>query len=124
MYLVGAPHPHKTEAQLIIERLVSSKERLVSDAEVLQEILHRYSAIDCREAISPAIQVLIDIVDEIFPIEREDALHAANIVTGRERHGARDAIHIAVMERHGIGTIFSFDKDYDRRPGLERIWKL
>jgi predicted nucleic acid-binding protein len=124
MYLIGAPHPHKTDAQLIIERLISSKERLVCDAEVMQEILHRYAAIDRREAIGPAIDVLIDIVDEIFSIEREDVLRAADIVTGRTRQGARDAIHIAVMERHGIRTIFSFDKDYDRYAGLTRIWTL
>ena len=124
MYLIGAPHPHKTDAQLIVERLIASKERLVCDAEVIQEILHRYAAIDRREAIGPAIKVLIDIVDEIFPIEREDVLRAADIVTGRTGQGARDAIHIAVMERHGIRTIFSFDKDYDRYSGLTRVWKL
>ncbi|MCZ2147544.1 MAG: type II toxin-antitoxin system VapC family toxin [Bryobacterales bacterium] len=34
---------------------------------------------------------------------------------------ARDALHIAVMERYSIKTIFSFDRDFDRWPGLERI---
>ena len=42
MYLVGAEHPHKTDAQRLLERLTMDKRRLVSDAEVLQEILHRY----------------------------------------------------------------------------------
>ena len=50
-----------------------------------------------------------------------DVLRAAEIVRGRERQSARDALHIAVMERYGIGTIFSFDGDFDRWPGLERI---
>jgi len=45
MYLVGAPHPHKADAQRILERLTTEKQRLVTDAEVLQEILHRYIAI-------------------------------------------------------------------------------
>jgi hypothetical protein len=54
MYLLGAAHPKKTEAQILLERLIAAGERLVTDAEVLQEILHRYTAIDRREAIAPA----------------------------------------------------------------------
>jgi predicted nucleic acid-binding protein len=37
---------------------------------------------------------------------------------------ARDAVHIAVMERHGIRSILSFDGDFDRWPGLERIYRV
>ena len=124
MYLVGSPHAHKTDAQLILERLVAAKERLVCDAEVLQEILHRYAAIDRREAIAHALQVLLAMVDEVFPIEREDVLRAAVIVSGTGRQSARDALHIAVMERYGVSAIFSFDRDYDRHPSLERISKV
>jgi predicted nucleic acid-binding protein len=40
MYLVGAEHPHKADAQRILERCISEQARLVTDAEVLQEILH------------------------------------------------------------------------------------
>ena len=49
MYLVGAPHPRKSDAQRCLEKLISNRERLVTDAEVLQEILHRYVAIDRRD---------------------------------------------------------------------------
>lgn len=124
MYLVGGAHPHKADAQLILEGLVAAKHRLVCDAEVLQEILHRYSAIERREAIRPALHVLLGVVDEVLPIELEDVLRAAEIVSGKKRQRARDALHIAVMERHGISSIFSFDADYDRWPGLERISRL
>lgn len=51
MYLIGAPHPHKSDAQRLLERLVSEHQRLVTDAEVLQEILHRYVALNRRDAI-------------------------------------------------------------------------
>ena len=39
MYLVGATPPHKVDAQRLLERFVTARERLVTDAEVLQEIL-------------------------------------------------------------------------------------
>src|SRR3954454_4493637 len=109
MYLVGAAHPHKAEAQLILESLVAAKQRLVCDAEVLQEILHRYAAIERREAIAAALSVLLGVVDDVLPIERQDVLRAATIVSGRQKQSARDALHIAVMERYGIAAIFSFD---------------
>jgi len=124
MYLIGTAHPHKAEAQLILERLVAAGERLVTDAETLQEILHRYTAIGRRQAIGPALQTTLEIVDEVFPIEKADALRAGEIVLGRASMSARDAIHIAVMERRGIRSILSFDADFDRWPGLQRIHRI
>ena len=121
MYLIGAPHPHKNEAQLLLERLIAGGQRLVTDAEVLQEILHRFAAIEKREAIGPAFQLLLEIVDEVLAIEKTDVLRAGEIVQNTAMLSARDSLHIAVMERHGIRSILSFDADFDRWPGLKRI---
>ncbi len=124
MYLIGAAHPHKTEAQVILERLIAGGERLVTDAEVLQEILHRYTAIEKREAIGLAFQVTLDVVDEVFPIEKAEVLRAGEIAQNRALLSARDAVHIGVMERHSIRSILSFDRDFDRWPGLQRIHRI
>ncbi len=121
MYLVGAPHPHKTTVQHILETSISKKVRLVTDAEVFQEILHRYGAIQRRDAIQPAFNALNGIVDEVFPIEHQDLLLAKDIMLGNERLSARDAIHIAVMTHHGLSQIFSFDTGFDGYPGIHRI---
>ena len=72
MYLVGAAHRHKTDAQVLIERAVASGERLVTDAEVLQEILHRYAAIGRIDAIAAALKLTLSVVDEVYPIEKAD----------------------------------------------------
>jgi len=37
MYLVGAPHPHKARRATVIEKLISDRQRLVTDAEVLKK---------------------------------------------------------------------------------------
>lgn len=124
MYLIGAPHRHKAEAQVILERLIAAGERLVTDAEVLQEILHRYTAIGRREAIGPAFQVTLGIVDEVMPIEKAEVLRAGEIAQTPALLSARDAIHVAVMERYGLRTILSFDGDFDRWPGLQRIYRI
>jgi predicted nucleic acid-binding protein len=121
MYLVGTAHPHKADARRLLEKLVSERERLVTDAEVLQEILHRYVAIDRRDAIQPAFDALLDIADEVFPVDLAAAQRAKEIVLGRRRLSARDALHIAVMERNGIERVLSFDSGFDGFPGITRI---
>jgi hypothetical protein len=120
MYLVGAAHPHKADAQRLLEQCISERRRLVSDAEVLQEILHRYTAISRREAIQPAFDALLGVVDEIFPVDLSIVERAKSIVLGRRRMSARDAIHVAVMETQGIGEILSFDSGFDGYPGVVR----
>lgn len=121
MYLVGASHPNKVLAQQGLEACIVHDERLVTDVEVYQEILHRYVAIARREAISPAFAALTGIVDEVFPVDLQDLERAKDIVLSTERLSARDALHIAVMARHGIRRILSFDAGFDGFPGITRL---
>lgn len=121
MYLVGAAHPHKTDAQRLLERLISEQVRLVSDAEVLQEILHRYAAIQRRDAIQPAFDALLGVVDAIFPIDTNTVERAKGLVLGHTRLSSRDALHLAVMRQHGIEQILSFDKGFDGFAGITRL---
>ena len=121
MYLVGSPHVHKADAQRLLEKLVSERQRLVADAEVLQEILHRYVAIRRRDAIQPAFNALLTVIDEVLPVDWKAVERAKNIVMGYPALSARDAVHLAVMENHGIDRILSFDTGFDQFPGIVRI---
>lgn len=44
MYLVGAAHPNKDAARRQLEPAIIEGERLVTDSEVFQELLHRLRA--------------------------------------------------------------------------------
>lgn len=121
MYLVGATHAHKTDSQRLLERCIADRERLVTRPEVLHEILHRYVAIDRREAIQPAFDALLGVVDEVFPVERAVVERAKAIVLGKRQLSARDALHVAVMAHHGITRILSFDAGFDGVPGIQRL---
>lgn len=122
MYLVGASHPNKLAAAKLLDRVIREGARLVTDAEVLQEILRRYVAINRRDAILPATEALLQIVDDVLPITRGDVLAARElIVHGAGRHSARDAVHIAVMRTHGIRRILTFDTDFDQLPDIDRV---
>jgi uncharacterized protein len=121
MYLVGAPHPHKTDARRWLEELVSGQERLVTDAEVLQEILHRYVSIARPDAIQPAFNALLGVVDQVFSVDQGAVERAKQIVLGHKALSARDAVHLAIMQIHGIKRILSFDRGFDSFPGITRL---
>lgn len=121
MYLVGEAHPHKVDARRLLERFIADGERLVTDVEVFQEILHRFVAVKRRDAIQPTFDVLRDVVDEVFSIHDPDVERAKAVVLGRRSLSARDAIHVAVMEREGVQRILTFDTGFDGVPGIERI---
>jgi predicted nucleic acid-binding protein len=121
MYLVGADHANKTAARLLLEQAIVANEPLATDVEVLQEILHRYTAIARRDAIGPAWDALIGVVDVVHPIELEDATRARRLVASAPTLSARDAVHLAVMQRRGISRVMTFDTGFDGIVGIERI---
>jgi len=121
MYLVGASHPHKLDAQRLLESALSAGERLVTDAEVLQEICHRYVAINRREAIQPAFDAILGVVDDVLSIGRTDVEQAKDTLLRYPGLSARDALHVAIMARHNIAQLMSFDRDFDSYPRIKRL---
>lgn len=83
--------------------------------------MHRYVAIARRDAIQPAFDVLLAVVNDVFPVDRATVEDAKAIVLARHQLSARDALHVAVMARHGIGRILSFDAGFDGVPNVDRI---
>lgn len=120
MYLVGADHPNKTEARRLIERAVLDGEALVTDAEVYQEILHRYSAIGRLDGMTPTFELLDSLVDEVAAIGRDDTRAARDILLGGLGLSARDALHVAVMRKIECRRIMTFDRHFEAVPGISR----
>lgn len=121
MYLVGAAHPNKVDAQRRLESLVSARTRLVTDAEALNEILHRYAAIDRRGYIQLAMDALLRVVDDVLAVDRDGLERAKQLVLQYPTLPVRVALHAAVMQQHGIDTLVSFDTAFERVPGLTRL---
>lgn len=121
MYLVGAPHPNKARILDTLTRLVRDGEEFITDVEVYQEILHRYTAIRRPDAIDPAFDSLDAIVDNVLTYDMPEIYAAREIIGSVNGISARDALHIAVMRRVGANRILSFDRGFDSYPGIERI---
>ena len=121
MYLIGKEHPNKSRVLSLLTRFIRDEERLVTDAETLQEILHRYRSIHRTDAIQPAFDTLLGLVDEVFSVEVTDLIRAKDFLIALPDVSARDTVHAAVMQRNGVTRIVSFDKDFDRFSFIDRI---
>lgn len=121
MYLIGADHPNKHQTRVILERLIGEKQSLITNTEVLQEILHRYSAIHRKEAIQPAFDLLYGIIDEVFDVTEKVVMGAKELLLSYAKLSSRDAIHAAHMKLLKIDTIFTFDLGFDILPRIKRV---
>ena len=121
MYLIGAEHPLKVAARRAVEDALVAGEVLCSDAEVFQEILHRYRAVGQRADIDAAFAALHGFIDVTYPIALADVERARRLLATTPRLSARDALHLAVMQAHDVGRIMSFDRAFDGIPGIERV---
>jgi len=121
MYLAGASHPNKQLAMGALLRLATDAVPLVTDAEVFQEVLHRYTAIRRAEAIKTCFDLLNRLTQEVYSIDKTTVESARSILHVHAGVSARDAIHVAVMQQKGIATILSFEEGYDLIPGITRI---
>ena len=120
MYIIGAAHPLKSEARRLADRAVDEGVTLLTDAEAFQEILHRYSAIGRQDAIRPAFNVMLELVEEVVPVALPDVEAARDLLTRHPRLTARDALHLAVMTSLGVSRILTFDTAFDEAPGVTR----
>ena len=121
MYLVGAPHPNKDRAVAVLTQLVREGERFITDVEVYQEILHRYTAIQRPDAIDAAFVSLEALVDDTLSFDMTEVRVARDIIASVDGISARDALHVAVMRKAEVSRIFSFDRGFDACPGIDRL---
>ena len=122
MYLVGAGHPNKATARRVLERLVAAGEPMLTSAEVFQEILHRYVALRRLDAVGPAFAALYGLADRVLDIGAADVERARVWAMATPDLSARDALHVAVMERENVDRILSFDSAFDRLAFLTRVY--
>jgi predicted nucleic acid-binding protein len=119
MYLVGQPHPNRDRLESFMR--ANTEETYVTSAEVYQELIHRYIAIDRRGAIEDCFAFLDALVHRVYPITREDVSRARIISEMQRRLSGRDCLHIAIMERHGLDRILTCDEDFDLWSGIIRL---
>lgn len=110
MYAVGGEHPLRDEARSFFEAALVRGERLVTSAEVLEELLHAYLPVNRLGTLDAALALAEARVAVVWPVERED-VHLARSLVGRlPGLGARDLLHVACCKRRGVSELKSFDR--------------
>ena len=123
IYAAGRPNPLKGPCAQILALSAQHPKLFVTDAEVLQELIHHYLVLhrwsrQGRHVFLPFAKLMQGRVEPVFGSDAEEAARLADQYTGL---GARDLLHAAVMKRLGITRVISADTDFDRLPDLERL---
>lgn len=69
----------------------------------------------------PAFDALLGIADLVLPVDGTTANRAKEIVLGKHKISAREALYLAIMEQHSIDRILSFDSGIEGFPGIARL---
>ena len=121
MYAAGPDHPCKQPSLAFLRRVAQSEVEAVVDAEVLQEILHRYRAIGRWADGRHVFDLARRIVPTVVPITADIVDRAREILDAHEGVTARDALHAAACQHTGAEAICSYDRDFDDIGGVKRI---
>jgi hypothetical protein len=111
IYAVGRSHPLKTEAQNFFLDAGNKGKRLVTSAEVLQELLHVYLPVDRMQTLDAAMELATQGVDRVLPIESAAVLHARNLINNFPGLTARDLLHLSVCQLNKIKELKTFDRN-------------
>ncbi len=63
----------------------------------------------------------VRIVDEVLPIDHGVVENAKQNTLAYHHASARDCIHLAIMQKHGLDRILTFDSGFDNFPGIARV---
>ena len=111
IYAVGRSHPLKSEAQNFFLDSSNKGKRLVTSAEVLQELLHVYLPVERMETLDAAMELATQGVDQVIPIDSSTVLHARNLIDNFPGLTARDLLHLSVCQLNKIKDLKTFDRN-------------
>lgn len=121
MYAAGSAHPHKTPSVALLERIAAGNIEAAIDAEVLQEILHRYRALNRWADGKRVFDLARQILPTVIPVTSEILDRARTLLDEYDQLMARGALHAAVVEIHSLEAICSYDRDFDLITTVRRI---
>ena len=115
---VGRAHPLRDQARAFVADALRRRDRLVTSAEVLQELLH-YCLRSRRFSVLDDAWALVDrCVDQVWSVERADVETARTLLEQHPGLEARDLVHLACCLRRKVHELMTFDR------GLNAAWSV
>ena len=110
IYAVGRPHPLKENARKFFLESSHSGRRLVTSAEVLQELIHVYLPVGRLDCMDAAFNLVERRTDTIFPVTSETVMYARNLIDKHPELSGRDLVHLSTCQLHKIPDMMTFDR--------------
>ena len=114
---VGRRHPLRDRAREFLASALERDARLVTSAEVMQELLHFYRRSRRESVLQDAFTLVGGIVDEVWPVERADVELAWRLAEQHPALDTRDLVHLACCLRREPREVMTFDR------GLSAAWE-
>ena len=121
MYLAGRDAELREGCRGALRAAAERDIALVTSAEVLQEVLHRYASLGRPEYARAVYSAATDICAEVLPITERHTARALDLVERHPHLPGRDALHAATMEERGIERILSADRHFDALDTVTRV---
>jgi len=121
MYVAGGEHEYRAPARQFLERVQKGEVQACTSAEVLQEILHRYSSLGKPALAAEVYDLTVEICPVVLDVTLADIDRARDLLTSIKGISSRDAVHSAVMLNHEVEWIATFDQGFDRVKGIRRL---
>jgi predicted nucleic acid-binding protein len=121
MYAMGAESRFKIPCSRILRAGAADRAVLVTSAETLQEVLHRYRSIGRHKEIRTTFEAISAAVPRILPVTPDDVEEARRLgerIPGGSAVSARDLVHAAVARRQGLREILTVDAGFASIPGV------
>ncbi|SPD72990.1 conserved hypothetical protein [uncultured Desulfobacterium sp.] len=121
MYSLGSHHPLREPCREFLKKIKDGLIQVITNTEVLQEILYRFFSIKKPSLAALAYTSLVEICVEILPVTHKDMDLALELLKKYPEITSRDAVHAATMINCEIREILSADSHFDLIPEIRRI---
>lgn len=122
MYAAGKESPQKGPCQRFLEKIVDGEGPAVcTNAEVLQEILHRYRTLKVPEVGFQLFDAITHLGIPVLAVTDRAMAEARQLLEEYPLLSTRDGVHLGVMREHGIEEVLSYDSGFSKVPWVKRL---
>jgi uncharacterized protein len=122
MYTAGRECPQRLPCQRFLEKIVAGGGPAVcTDAEVLQEILHRYRSLKVPEIGFQLFDAVTHLGIPILAVTDRSMAEARALLAAHPGMSTREGVHLGVMREHGVEEVLSYDRGLSDVSWVKRL---
>jgi predicted nucleic acid-binding protein len=122
MYAAGRESPQRLPCQRFLDKTIEGQgPAACTDAEVLQEILHRYRSINLPQVGFRLFDAVVQLGIPILAVTERSLREARTLIESHPSLSTRDGVHLGVMREHGIEEVLSYDRGFSQVSWVKRL---